>query len=924
MESNNKKKIGVIGYWFATNYGGVASYYSLYCQLKKMGYDPFMIDTPYLATDKEGVDVFSRNFFKRMNVPIFSEYDLNSIDKLNSFADTFILGSDQVLTGFSARAFGKLFLMDFANETKKRIGVSLSCGGDKLELSDALYGFVKKNLDRFTDVSMREYSAVDLIKDKFGMKTDLLIDPIFFTSAEEYANIGRLSGLPEEKTPYVASYILDPNPDKKNAVEKITNTLGMDTKIILDGRKFTHDKNFALMDMPDKTLKELLFTEWLHYMQNASFVFTDSFHGAAMSIILNKPFIMYANYQRGYPRFVTLVKMFDVGGRMITKSDELKDTVIRAEIKYGSINAKMNKMLEYAHKWIGGALAKPAKSFEISPEEQHERLIQEKTQQLYSNPEFIRIRLLATLLRDYGVKHIVLSPGGRDVPLVRMFEYNDKTFVIHQVTDERSAAYYGLGIAAQLRQPVACVCTSGTAASNYLPAVTEAYYTGVPLIVITADRKDIYHEQGEDQTIPQKNIYNGVVKKSVTLPEGSGYMAEYQAKRDISDCILETTHNGFGPTHINIAIDNISMGADLPREKWALLPHISPLILRVGVNDGKDQLMKWVESLKRSQKILIVYGQNPPPTPKQKANIEKFASKYNCLIVTDHIANLNCAYNLKTYNMLNAITQKQFNEELAPDILISVGGKSLMNDPLTFKVRSGPKNIRHWSVIPGGRIKDFYFRLTSVLDMAQDFFFEWFAEHAGDICNNGVYYNKWKTLVDKYGAPVYNKFDALYIQSKLVPAIPDRSILHLGVGQSFFFTRRFKLKENVEVFCNMGTNGIDGCTSTFMGQCSVVKDRLCFLLVGDLSFFYDMNSIWNKNPDKNVRILMVNNNGTDLLRGHRLRAISSVHNTEARGWVESTGFKYMEAHTKEEYEDKLRYFVSNESDKPLFFEVFCE
>lgn len=924
MESNNKKKIGVIGYWFATNYGGVASYYSLYCQLKKMGYDPFMIDTPYLATDKEGVDVFSRNFFKRMNVPIFSEYDLNSIDKLNSLADTFILGSDQVLTGFSARAFGKLFLMDFANETKKRIGVSLSCGGDKLELNDALYGFVKKNLDRFTDVSMREYSAVDLIKDKFGMKTDLLIDPIFFTSAEEYANIGRLSGLPEEKTPYVASYILDPNPDKKNAVEKITNTLGMDTKIILDGRKFTHDKNFALMDMPDKTLKELLFTEWLHYMQNASFVFTDSFHGAAMSIILNKPFIMYANYQRGYPRFVTLVKMFDVGGRMITKSDELKDTVIRAEIKYGSINAKMNKMLEYAHKWIGGALAKPAKSFEISPEEQHERLIQEKTQQLYSNPEFIRIRLLATLLRDYGVKHIVLSPGGRDVPLVRMFEYNDKTFVIHQVTDERSAAYYGLGIAAQLRQPVACVCTSGTAASNYLPAVTEAYYTGVPLIVITADRKDIYHEQGEDQTIPQKNIYNGVVKKSVTLPEGSGYMAEYQAKRDISDCILETTHNGFGPTHINIAIDNISMGADLPREKWALLPHISPLILRVGVNDGKDQLMKWVESLKRSQKILIVYGQNPPPTPKQKANIEKFASKFNCLIVTDHIANLNCAYNLKTYNMLNAITQKQFNEELAPDILISVGGKSLMNDPLTFKVRSGPKNIRHWSVIPGGRIKDFYFRLTSVLDMAQDFFFEWFAEHAGDICNNGVYYNKWKTLVDKYGAPVYNKFDALYIQSKLVPAIPDRSILHLGVGQSFFFTRRFKLKENVEVFCNMGTNGIDGCTSTFMGQCSVVKDRLCFLLVGDLSFFYDMNSIWNKNPDKNVRILMVNNNGTDLLRGHGLRAISSVHNTEARGWVESTGFKYMEAHTKEEYEDKLRYFVSNESDKPLFFEVFCE
>lgn len=544
---------------------------------------------------------------------------------------------------------------------------------------------------------------------------------------------------------------------------------------------------------------------------------------------------------------------------------------------------------------------------------------------LHKNPDFVKIRLLATLLRDYGIKHIVLSPGGRDVPLVRMFEYNESQFILHRVTDERSAAYFGLGIAAQTHKPVVCVCTSGTAASNFLPAVTEAYYTGIPLIVVTADRYQIYLNHGEDQTIPQRHIYDGVVKKSVTLPEGSGYKAEYQTRRDISDCILETTHNVFGPVHINIAIDNISIGSRVSREHWKLLPQrINPHILRVGASDGEAAMMRWTETLKKSEKILVVYGQNPPPTERQLKNIEKFASKFNCVIVTDFISNLDCAYSLKPYNMLQAISQEEFNTQLSPDILITVGGKRLMNDPLTFKIRGGKPDIRHWSVTSDGKIKDFYFRLTSVIEASQDYFFEWFAERAGDIINNGVYYGKWKNMSEKYPAPPIKGFNAHYIQSRFIPSVPENSLLHLGVGQSFYDCRRYVMKKNVEVYCNMGTNGIDGCSSTFMGQCSVVKDRLCFLLVGDLSFFYDMNSIWNKNPSKNVRILMVNNNGTGLLRGHNLKGISSVHNTSARGWVESTGFKYMSAGTKEEYDEKLGYFLSGESDKALFFEVFCE
>ncbi|MDE6725539.1 MAG: 2-succinyl-5-enolpyruvyl-6-hydroxy-3-cyclohexene-1-carboxylic-acid synthase, partial [Ruminiclostridium sp.] len=662
-------------------------------------------------------------------------------------------------------------------------------------------------------------------------------------------------------------------------------------------------------------INEISPMNFLYAYKNATYVITDSFHGTCFSYIFHKNFNVFYNSLRGSDRFESLMKILRLENRRIYTDEHIQPDL--SSVNFSEADKNISETRKKSLDWLKTVLQTPkAKLPSIW-------LANPNIEMLHKNPDFIKIRILATLLRDYGIKHIVLSPGGRDVPLVRMFEYNEDQFILHRVTDERSAAYFGLGIAAQLRQPVVCVCTSGTAASNYLPAVTEAYYTGIPLIVVTADRQQIYLNHGEDQTIPQQHIYDGVVKKSVTIPEGAGYKAEYQTRRDISDCILESTHNGFGPVHINIAIDNISIGANVERRFWKLLPFIYPHILRVSLNDGESEMMKWVNALKKSTSILVVYGQNPPPTKEQLKNIEAFASKFNCVIVTDYLANLDCAYSLKPHNMLNAISGEEFNRQLSPDILITVGGKRLMNDPLTFKIRGGRGNVRHWSVTPDGKVKDFYFRLSSVIEMSQDSFFEWFANHAGDIRNNGVYYGIWKKLSDKYFTPIVDAFNASYINSLFIPSIPENSVLHLGVGMSFFDCRRYPMHKNVEVFCNMGTNGIDGCTSTFMGQCSVVKDKLCFLLVGDLSFFYDMNGIWNKQLNKNIRILMVNNNGTGLLRGHNLKAISSVHNTSAKGWVESVGFKYISANTKEEYEKQLNYFISNESEQAIFFEVFC-
>lgn len=915
MENKKKisgKEVAIIGYWFATNYGGVASYYSLYKTVQELGYKPFFVENPYFKVDKEGEDVFSKNFFRNEGFEISQGYDNDNLNQLNNLSDIFLLGSDQVLTTSSIKAFGKLFLMSFAEDSKKRIAYSSSCGGDNLTDNDSV-AYAREQLLKFSDISVREYSAVDLMRDKFGIKTETLIDPIFFTRPKDYIALGEKSG-ERVKDKYFLSYVLDPTEDKRKCIEKIASHLSLSPKVILDGRKFTHNTNAEKMNMANAILPELNLYQWLYYYSHASYIFTDSFHGAVMALVMNKPCVIYINRGRGYPRFVTLNKMFDLGNKLIEKSGQLSSTIIDLKLNYEEINQKIDAAVIKGKKWIEAALITDRKV----------DCYQEEYKKLQSNRDFKNIRLLATLLRDYGVKHIVLSPGGRDVPIIRMFENNAESFILHRVTDERSAAYYGLGIAAQLRQPVACICTSGTAASNYLPAVTEAYYTGIPLIVVTADRYGIYLNHGEDQTIPQKNIYSEVVKMEVTLPESDGSRSDYQARRDISACILEATHNGFGPVHINVPVDNITIGANSPKVFWKLQSFIYPHILRASFNNGETDMLRWVTSLKKSSKILIVYGQNASLTDKQRRDIELFASRYNCVIVTDSISNLNTKYSLSPYIMLQSISQAEFNEKLTPDILITVGGKRLMNDPLTYKIRGGAAGIRHWSVSPDGKIKDFYFRLSSVLECTQDYFFEFFGRNAGEITNNGTYYEAWRSLNENYKASAITRFNSLYIQSKFLPAIPKNSILHLGVGQSFIECRRFNIDSSVEVYCNMGTNGIDGCTSTFMGQCTVVNDRLCFLLVGDLSFFYDMNSIWNKPLKKNMRILMVNNNGTGLLRGHNLQAVSSVHNTIAEGWVRSTGFEYMSAHSKEEYDEKLKYFLSDKSKKALFFEVFCE
>lgn len=914
--------VGIYGWWCHENFGGCLTYFALERTIKKLGYSTLMIQEALGYPSRYVIpeDCISMQFAKEVYDYAPQTY-INDMPGFNNICDRFIVGGDQLWN--ESIPFSKEdYFLSFVNDDKLKLSYSTSFGQKDHNPTAAFLNKMSPLLRKFDAVSVREKYAETIASSIYNAKATQVIDAVFLLDKTDYLEATKHATF-EPSGKYLLAFILNPSIKKREQIEAIAKKLHLKVLCIPDAAAAYHESFYKIFDGLD-SIRPLSVSNFIKAYANADYVVTDSFHGTCMSYVFEKDFNVYFNELRGADRFIDLMRILNLNNRKISETDNIEDIPFNKNINYNVdwSTAKENVKIERdkALTWLKTALSlQPSKNAYPSA------IINPEIDKLNNNSDFKKIKMLVSLLNDYGVNHVVLSPGGRDVPIIRMFESNERAFNLHRVTDERSAAYFGLGLAAQLHKPVACVCTSGTAASNYLPAVTEAYYTGIPLILITADRYGIYLNHGEDQTIPQKNIYNGVVKKAISLPEHSDWAAEYQTRRDISDCILETTHNGCGPVHINVPIDNISIGANVPKCYWQIFPFTHPHILRASFLNGPESMLPWLDCLKKSQRIMLVYGQNASLTEQQKKWVDLFTERFNCVVLTDHLSNYNNKYCLSPFNMLNNINQETFNNELAPDILITVGGKRLMNDPLTFKVRNCNKGIRHWSVTPDGKIKDFYFKLTSVIESSQDYFFKWFADNAAESKNNEVYFNKWLSFYNNYNTyrPI-NNFNAHYIQRALSKLLPTNSILHLGVGQSFFDIRRYTLNKDIEVFCNMGTNGIDGCTSTFMGQCAIEKNKLCVLIVGDLSFFYDMNSIWNKELSKNIRILLVNNNGTDLLRSHNLKAVSSVHNTIAEGWVKSTGFDYISARTPEEFDKNLPYFLSDKPNKALFFEVLCE
>lgn len=921
--ADKKYDVGILGYWYATNYGSAITYYALYKAIEKNKQVPVLIDRPEKEKDAEGLDVFPRRFLNS-HCNISESVKWEDLEKLNNICETFVIGSDQVWTRDAIRITRYMFFLNFVNNNKREIAYAPSFGQDRFEVTPEEHALVSKYLSKFDAISVREQSGKDILKNQFGIEAQHILDPVFLIDIKDYDKLAEESKV-DTSEDFALAYILDPTPDKEEFIRKSAEKLGLKVKIILDGRKGTYDRNrakFAYFN-DEHILPNMEVVDWVKYFKDAKYVLTDSHHGMAMAIIYNKQFIVYANRGRGYTRFTSLLNLLGITDRMIDNTNQADDSLIFSDIDYNKVMSKLNQEREAAHQWLSEALKckiKDKSKILFKAYNGVERPLSQ-VKILPSYPEFKKARLLATLLRDYGLKHVVISSGTRHVDLVRIFEANS-CFKTYPVVDERSAGFFAIGIAQMVKEPVILCCTSGTSTANYLSAVAEAFYQNVPLIVITADRFPCFLGQEEDQTICQNNIYGNMVKKSVTIPVSDGALSEWQTRRMISDAILEATHHGMGPVHINFPI--LTINRKKPDESVLKLGTPIRQIRRIVA--GQDE-WKWkdrIEFLKtRVKKILLIYGQNHDFMDDYDLTLfEKFCEKFKCVVVKDHLGNCNYNKAFQSTPIVNLVSQEFFDQELCPDLVITFGGRLMSVNPLVNLLRASKKNYYHWRIAEDGEVRDKYKRLSCVFECTKNYFMKNLLEKAVAYNGDDNYYNSWLNASLKFKQKTFTNYSEQFAIERVVKSIPQDSILHLALSNISRFANRFPIKAGIRSFCNLGTNGIDGSTSTFMG-CAAVTDKLCFLLVGDLSFFYDMNSLWNKRLKSNIRIVLFNNGQAGLLADHESPAITYSHNTTAKGWVESLGFNYFSVRNAEELSSILPAFVEKNSNKPIFLEVFC-
>lgn len=541
-------------------------------------------------------------------------------------------------------------------------------------------------------------------------------------------------------------------------------------------------------------------------------------------------------------------------------------------------------------------------------------ILRKEDMNMYSAHKHVQI--LISLLKQHEITHLVLSPGARSIPFVRSVE-NDSDFTCYSVVDERSAAFFALGLSQELRKPVAVACTSATATVNYYSAVVEASYQGVPILLLTFDRDPYLLNQMENQMIDQRNMYGSYCRVSVQLPIVNDDRDFMYCQRLVNEAILELSHRSCGPVQIDIPI----LGTDLFNVNT--LPDVRKFERII----AGDNIEEWELAKKRLQtfdRILFVFGQGDFLSETEKILLDKFCGGYNCVVVGEHMSNVFSEYSLMTYGFTEIISPSKF-DEFKPDLIISYGGN--VSGRLKDLLRNYKGRIEHWSIREDGKIVDIFYNITKIFESTLKFFLNCMDNNMHNVSHE--YYELWKCGV-KNSYPSKVRFSNFYVAKALAENIEDNSILHSGILNSTRQLGFFELNENIEYRSNIGAFGIDGTLSTFLGQ-SVATEKECYLLLGDLSFFYDMNAMSIRHIKRNVNIIVVNNGGGGefhfIMGKSKIptidKHISAGHNHSVEGWVESLGFTYFSANSKESFDKILPDFLHCK-DNPAIFEVFTD
>ncbi|WP_445731071.1 2-succinyl-5-enolpyruvyl-6-hydroxy-3-cyclohexene-1-carboxylate synthase [Mariniflexile sp.] len=565
-------------------------------------------------------------------------------------------------------------------------------------------------------------------------------------------------------------------------------------------------------------------------------------------------------------------------------------------------------------------------------------------------PKIPLAQTVIEIFKAKGIKHIVISPGSRNAPLTLGFT-NNPYFKCYSIVDERCAAFFALGIAQQVKEPTAVVCTSGSALLNYYPAVAEAFYSDIPLVVVSADRPKHLIGIGDGQTINQKNIFENHILYSVNLkldvkdennipanedlPMFKNLEGKFERflglQKDIQTHNEEEINEALnfaslkkGPVHINIPFDEpLYVTVDkLKVTPKATKPIVKPKVIEEYV------LNECLEDWNKAPRKMILVGANQPNMIDKKW-LNELAEDDSVVVFTETTSNL---YHESFFPSIDQIIEPLTEEEkraLQPEILLTFGGLVVSKKIKTFLRKYQPKY--HWH-LDEKMANDTYFSLSNHIDVAPNEFFKVFLPKITHYVKSS-YNSTWRSVkqsrLRKHAEYLKTApFSDLKVFDIVLKNIPNNHILQIGNSSAIRYTQLFGSNKTHKVFCNRGTSGIDGCTSTAIG-CAVVNDKPTTLITGDLGFLYDSNGLWNNYIPNNFRIIVVNNQGGGIFRilpGHKNTKnfetyFETTHQLDARHLCRMYGLAYKSVSKEKALEYALKDFFI-EDERPKLLEVF--
>ncbi|APA00752.1 2-succinyl-5-enolpyruvyl-6-hydroxy-3-cyclohexene-1-carboxylic-acid synthase [Flavobacterium commune] len=516
-----------------------------------------------------------------------------------------------------------------------------------------------------------------------------------------------------------------------------------------------------------------------------------------------------------------------------------------------------------------------------------------------------------------GITDIVISPGSRNAPLTIGFA-NNPNFKCYSIADERCAAFFALGIAQQIKRPVAVVCTSGSALLNYYPAIAEAFYSQIPLIVISADRPQSKIDIGDGQTIRQENVFANHSLYNANLTEEASKENDHK----INEAIDAAFHKK-GPVHINAPFEEplyetvTELSVDAMVHHFAALNPITPL----------EDLTAFADIWNKSTKKLVLLGVNNP-NAISNATIEALAKDESVVVMTETTSNL---YHPDFISNIDTIITPFDNgdfEDFCPEILVTFGGMIVSKRIKAFLRKHKPK--QHWH-IDSLRAYDTFGILTKHFEVSPNTFFEGFLPLTVTVKSD--YFEKTNRIkeIRKEKQQVYlakTPFSDFAVFDTVIKSLPKNSQLQISNSAAIRYAQLINIDSSIEVYCNRGTSGIDGSTSTAIGAALASKKQTVFI-TGDVSFLYDSNALWNNYIPNNFKIIIINNGGGGIFRilpGHEESAVFNTffetsHSLTAEHLAKMYGLDYFTATDVPSLEGSLKQFYAQNS-KAVILEIF--